>query len=609
MTGQTRQQGAFFVLLLTVFIDMVGFGIIIPFMPFWAEHFDASPAVVTLLFSTYSAVAFFFSFFWGWVSDRWGRKPVLLLSLFGSVMSFAWLGFADALWMLFAARALGGVFGANIPVAQAYVADVTEPEKRAQGMGMIGAAFGLGFVLGPAIGGLLAGPDAANPDFRTPFFVASGVSFVGVVFGLIFLPEPARRSEQRMPTSIVERFKCFAVVIGHPLVALPIMVVLMMAFVMGGLESTLALWTERVRGWGPRENGYFFAYIGVLLVIIQGGLVRVFANRLGETRTVPVAVAVMAVGIGMIPLVQHAVSDPSQRRSYFIRVRTGQSDGQQSDFAQHPGRHSRRRPRRVAVGSKPVPDLRAGHRRYSVRGFQPRHALLRGRDHLDCGRCGRLDERGPSPGAARDGVMGLYSRYVVPPLIHMAMKNREATRLRRRVVPAAEGRVLEIGIGSGLNLPFYGDAVTAVVGIDPSPPLLDRARKAGQNVAVDLDVVDGSAEALPFDADDFDTVLTTWTVCSIPDAAAALAEMRRVLKPSGALLFIEHGRAPDAAVRGWQDRLNPAWHVVSGGCNMNRDIPGLMAGAGLRVTQEETGYLIKGPRIFTYTYMGRAASA
>lgn len=301
MTGQTRQQGAFFVLLLTVFIDMVGFGIIIPFMPFWAEHFDASAAVVTLLFSTYSAVAFFFSFFWGWVSDRWGRKPVLLLSLSGSVMSFAWLGFADALWMLFAARALGGVFGANIPVAQAYVADVTEPEKRAQGMGMIGAAFGLGFVLGPAIGGLLAGPDAANPDFRTPFFVASGVSFIGVVFGLIFLPEPVRHAESRIPTNIVERFRCFAIVVGHPLVALPILVILMMAFVMGGLESTFALWTERARGWGPRENGYFFAYIGVLLVIIQGGLVRVFANRLGETRTVPIAVAVMAVGIGMIP--------------------------------------------------------------------------------------------------------------------------------------------------------------------------------------------------------------------------------------------------------------------------------------------------------------------
>ncbi len=290
-----------FTLLLTVFIDMVGFGIIIPMTPFWAERFGASPALVTLLFATYSAFALVFSFVWGWVSDKWGRKPVLILSLMGSVMSFAWLGLADALWMLFAARALGGVFGANIAVAQAYVADITPPEDRAKGMGMMGAAFGLGFTIGPAIGGVLAGPDAANPDFRTPFFVAAGISFIAVVVGIVFLREPERHAAASVPRGVIERFRGFAAVMSHPRIARPIAVIVMMAFAMAGLESTYALWTERAHGWGPRETGYFFAYIGVLLVLIQGGLVRVAVKRFDEATCAPAATAAMAVGIGMIP--------------------------------------------------------------------------------------------------------------------------------------------------------------------------------------------------------------------------------------------------------------------------------------------------------------------
>lgn len=301
MTEASRRRGALHVLLLTVFIDMLGFGIIIPFMPFWAQHFEATPDLVTLLFATYSGVAFFTAFVWGWVSDRWGRKPVLILSLAGSVVSFLWLGFAEALWMLFAARALGGMFGANIPVAQAYIADVTEPEERAKGMGMMGAAFGLGFVLGPAIGGLLAGGDPDNPDFRTPFFAAAAVSAVAVVVGLVLLREPERHAEAKLPRGMVERFRGFAAVVALPVVALSIAAVVMMALVMGGLESTFAMWTERAHGWGPRETGFFFSYIGLLLVIVQGGLIGVVVKRIGEARLVPFAVVAMAAGIGMVP--------------------------------------------------------------------------------------------------------------------------------------------------------------------------------------------------------------------------------------------------------------------------------------------------------------------
>ena len=290
-----------FTLLLTVFIDMVGFGIIIPLTPFWAERFGASPALVTLLFATYSAFALVFSFVWGWVSDQWGRKPVLILSLMGSVMSFAWLGLADALWMLFAARALGGIFGANISVAQAYIADITSPDDRARGMGLMGAAFGLGFMLGPAIGGLLSGSDPDNPDFRTPFFVASGISFIAVMVGSVFLREPERHAATSVPRGLIERFRGFAAVMSHPQIAQPMFIMLLMAFVMAGLESTYALWTERAHQWGPRETGYFCSYIGLLLMLIQGVLVPIAVKRFDEAKCTPAATVAMTIGIGMIP--------------------------------------------------------------------------------------------------------------------------------------------------------------------------------------------------------------------------------------------------------------------------------------------------------------------
>ena len=301
MKGRFRRGGALTALLITVFIDMVGFGIIIPLTPFWAERFGAAPDTVTLLFATYSACGLAFSFLWGWASDKWGRRPVLLASLVGSVLSFLWLGFAEALWMLFAARAIGGISGANVAVGQAYIADVTTEENRARGFGLFGAAFGLGFVLGPAIGGILAGPDPANPDFRTPFMVAAGMSFVGFLFGLAFLPEPERRERPRARYGARAQIAVFAKILAMPAVAVPILCFSMLGLVMGGLESTFAIWAEREIHWGPRETGFFFAYIGVLLIVIQGGLVGALVKRFGEARVAAPAIGAMAVGIGMLP--------------------------------------------------------------------------------------------------------------------------------------------------------------------------------------------------------------------------------------------------------------------------------------------------------------------
>lgn len=303
MSAPANGRGALVVLLLTVFVDMVGFGIIIPFLPFWAEHFDATPDLVASLMAVYAAFQFVFAFLWGWVSDRWGRKPVLLMSLMGSVLSFIWLGFADTLWMLFASRALAGAMGANISVAQAYIADITRPEERARHMGMLGAALGAGFILGPAIGGLLAGSDPANPDFRTPFLVAAGISGLAVLLGLVFLREPKRHAPPELPRGPSARFRAFAKVMAVPGVAYPIIVITVMAFVMGGVESTFALWTERALLWGPRENGWFFAYIGVVLVLVQGGLVGRLVRARGEAWVARAGIVGLFIGVGIVPLV------------------------------------------------------------------------------------------------------------------------------------------------------------------------------------------------------------------------------------------------------------------------------------------------------------------
>ncbi|MGH7078262.1 MAG: class I SAM-dependent methyltransferase, partial [Acetobacteraceae bacterium] len=166
--------------------------------------------------------------------------------------------------------------------------------------------------------------------------------------------------------------------------------------------------------------------------------------------------------------------------------------------------------------------------------------------------------------------MSLYQHLILPPLLHLAMRQKSLMPFRRRVIGAAEGRVLEIGIGSGLNLPLYGPGVRSVIGVEPSRELLRMARPRAATAAVPIELLEASAEVLPLEQGTIDTVVTTWTLCTIPDAQAALAEVRRVLKPGGKLLFVEHGRAPEPGVARWQDRLDPLWRRLAGGCHLNR---------------------------------------
>lgn len=201
--------------------------------------------------------------------------------------------------------------------------------------------------------------------------------------------------------------------------------------------------------------------------------------------------------------------------------------------------------------------------------------------------------------------MSFYRERVLPHLIQMSMKQEHFEPYRRRAVGAARGRILEIGVGSGLNLPLYQSG-THVVGLDPSAKLLSMAREATADRSQTIELIEGSAESIPLPDHEFDTVVTTWTMCSIPDLRKALGEVRRVLKTDGRLVFAEHGRAPEPSVVRWQDALTPVWKRIGGGCHLNRPIDELIVAAGFRVDGLETGYM-KGPKPMTFMYEGQAS--
>ena len=201
--------------------------------------------------------------------------------------------------------------------------------------------------------------------------------------------------------------------------------------------------------------------------------------------------------------------------------------------------------------------------------------------------------------------MGFYNDFILPRVIDLAMRNKQLRPFRERVIGAAEGRVLEIGVGSGRNLSFYRAAAREILALEPAPRLVAMARNVSRATTKPVTLIQASAEALPLDEHSVDTVVTTWTLCSIPEAATALAEMRRVLRPSGRLMFVEHGEAPDARVRWWQDRLTPVWRRIGGGCHLNRPIRAMIESAGFRIERIETGY-ISGPKPMTFMYEGSA---
>ena len=277
-----------FIIFLTIFVNLVGFGIIVPLLPFYAETFGASPLVVGLLFAVFSLCQLIAAPALGDWSDRYGRRPVLVFSLAGPVVSFVMLAVAPSVAMLFAARIVDGLSGGNISTARAYVADITEPKDRARAYGLIGAAFGLGFILGPALSGVLS-----KVSYTAPIWAAAAITLVATVMALLWLPETVHVAR----AGAGNPFRYLPEMLRRPVVSRVLMTdfVYWCAFAM--FQTTFALFAARRFGFNAARTGYFFAAFGILGAVVQGGLIRPVVRRLGDTDTFRLGLVFAAVGL------------------------------------------------------------------------------------------------------------------------------------------------------------------------------------------------------------------------------------------------------------------------------------------------------------------------
>jgi multidrug resistance protein len=284
------------VLFITVFIDLIGFGIVLPLLPFYAKHFGATALLVGLLSTSFSLMQLLFAPVWGRLSDRVGRRPVILAGLLGSSISYLTFGLAPSLAILFLSRILAGIAGANISTAQAYIADSTQPENRAKGMGLIGAAYGLGFTVGPAIGGILS-----QYGYSIPAFFASALALANFGAAWWLLPESRNPSGQTHHTERGLNWQRLRTGLQHPELGTFLILFFISTFAFANLEATFALMTARKFGFDAHANGYLFAYIGVLITIVQGGLTGRLARRFGERRLISAGLFCMIFGLGLLP--------------------------------------------------------------------------------------------------------------------------------------------------------------------------------------------------------------------------------------------------------------------------------------------------------------------
>jgi DHA1 family tetracycline resistance protein-like MFS transporter len=289
------------VIFTTVFIDLIGFGIVIPVLPFYAEGtiFNATPRTVGLLFASYSVMQLVFSPILGGLSDKHGRRPVLFLSIIGTGIGFLILGLANSLWMLFAGRILDGITGGNISTAQAYIADITTTENRAKGMGLIGAAFGLGFIFGPAIGGILS-----RWGIQVPFYFAAGLCFANALLLYFTLPETITRDHPARHSAARGRgLRQVANSLKQPRLAFVLMIYFLFIVAFSIMTTAFSLYTMFRFGYDAQHTGYLFAYVGLIAVIIQGGLIGRLVKRFGELPLVIVGALSFALSLFAVPFV------------------------------------------------------------------------------------------------------------------------------------------------------------------------------------------------------------------------------------------------------------------------------------------------------------------
>ncbi|WP_042355829.1 MFS transporter [Bacillus rubiinfantis] len=290
-----QTKSALSILFIVMFLVMVGFGIIIPVLPFYAKEIGANPTELGLLMSVYSLMQFLFAPLWGQVSDRFGRKPVIMLGIAGLGISFFIQAISTELWMLFAARIIGGILSsANMPTAMAYVADITTAENRGKGMGMIGAATGLGFVFGPAIGGIFS-----KNSLSLPFYVAAGFAVVTLILVALLLKE----SKHKQIETQEKKPSIWSVLQGPATVLF--LVQLLISLSLAGLEATFAYFAAKNAGLGTVQLGLIFMIMGFGSAIVQGGLVGKWTKKYGENTVIQMGMIVSAVGFGLILLVNN----------------------------------------------------------------------------------------------------------------------------------------------------------------------------------------------------------------------------------------------------------------------------------------------------------------
>lgn len=286
-----KSRASLVVLFLVVVIDLIGFGIVLPLLPRYAKEYDATPWMTGVVMAAFSAMQFLFAPFWGRLSDRHGRRPILMVGLFGSVVSYTVFGLANSFALLLVSRVAAGFFGATIGAAQAYIADVTKAEERGRGMALIGAAFGLGFTIGPVIGGISSGW-----HHYAPGFIAAGLSAFALVLAAFTLPEPPRH------TARAERSLLDLTAVRHAMATPTIPLILLLqfgaTFAFASFESTLSLFTQAQLQYDARHNSYVFAFIGLVLVVAQGAIVRRLMPKVGELKFVVLGTLLMALGLG-----------------------------------------------------------------------------------------------------------------------------------------------------------------------------------------------------------------------------------------------------------------------------------------------------------------------
>jgi len=291
----SARRSSLTIIFTTVFVDLLGFGIVLPLLPYYAHQLQASGLTVGMLIAVYSAMQFLAAPWWGRLSDRIGRRPVLLVSLAGSTLSYLLFAVADTIGLLFVSRILAGLGGANISVAQAFIADTTSEQERARGMGMIGAAFGLGFVFGPAIGGLLAHYGHAAPGFAAT--VICGLNFIAALFRLPESLPPERRQVRRATHPLAQLREAFR----RPHLRLPLLIFTAVVFSFATMETTLPLLGAKRFHLSASQIYWLFGYLGVMTTVVQGGLIGRLTPRVGEPHLVVVGTVLLAVGLGAAP--------------------------------------------------------------------------------------------------------------------------------------------------------------------------------------------------------------------------------------------------------------------------------------------------------------------